>query len=121
MVQVSSRVAWMVSVVAGALSGCSPLDDDTICGPEMRFDASDGVCVCTDNAVAAGGACVACADDEIVVGTACACPPGEAVNADGVCSATPGLGSRCDATTTCSDATYNYCAIRDDAGPEVCP
>ena len=114
MLQVSWRVAWLVSAV---VCGCSPYNDDgAICGPEMQFDAADGVCICNDHAVAAAGACVACADDEIVVGTACACAPAETKNADGVCAPTPGLGSACGATTACPDAMYDYCAIRDGSG-----
>jgi hypothetical protein len=82
----------------------------------MRYDGVIAVCLCADNAVSEPGGCRACADDEIVVGDACACAPNQTKNPAGVCAAAPGLGVSCDAANPCSDAIYDFCAVRGGVG-----
>src|ERR1700690_2200237 len=99
-------------IVAVLAAGCV-YDSTNPCGPNMRYERDVGVCVCADNAIVEGFGCTACAPDEIVVGSDCACAPGEGKNTRNVCAALPGLGTTCDPMNPCTDAIYDYCAVRE--------
>jgi hypothetical protein len=101
---------WLIAIALAV--GC----DNNDCGPDMSFDDALGVCRCDDHSIAEGGGCTPCADDEIVVGTTCGCSVGESKSGAGVCARLDGQGSSCEASTSCSDATYDYCAVRDGSG-----
>lgn len=107
---------WFVAfVVTSALAGCLS-DPGTTCGPLMHYASDLGVCVCDDHAIAVGGGCEVCAEDEIVVGDTCGCAPGQLKDGQGVCAQALGLGSPCDVASACTNATYNYCAVRGASG-----
>ena len=107
---------WQVAaLVATVLTGCVYTEDEA-CGPNMRFAAELGVCLCNDDAILEGRGCTACAADEVVVGAVCACAPGEAKGEDGLCGVVQGFGAPCDATTSCTSATYGYCSVRGGIG-----
>jgi len=104
-----ARCSWLFLATVGLAGGCA-VDASDRCGSAMEYDATLNACVCVPNAVISGLGCTPCADDETVVSGSCACAPGSAKNAENVCERVVGLGDACDATSTCTNDKYSYCA-----------
>jgi len=98
------------------LHACLYYDGDEKCGPNMVFSAEAHICLCDENSIKVAGGCQPCEGERVPVAGKCACPEGTKETDSGECNPVAGLGDACDASSSCDDDVYNYCASKPDGG-----
>jgi hypothetical protein len=99
----------LAGTIAATSTGCVLSSDR--CGPNEMIYGQIERCVCVPGAANTGTGCVLCGANEVPGTNACVCAAGFSRGADGTCAAVPaGLGTTCDASTPCTDPTFNHCA-----------
>ena len=100
----------------GVLPGGCVYDSANRCGAHQVMYGDASRCVCDTASVTTATGCTPCGEHEVPSASGCTCEAGYSKpSTDSACVETPsGLGTPCDATTPCTDATFDYCGTGAD-------
>jgi hypothetical protein len=100
--------------------GCL-VDLDNRCGEHERYDAEQGICLCSGDYALVGNRCEACGEHETGSPDGCVCVDGfSRPTPDADCQELAGLGQDCQSDADCGDPSYGYCYVASSDAPGYC-